>query len=52
MSGADILLLALVGLALFFALRNIRRRKKSGRYSCGGTCSSCAACKPCGRRGK
>lgn len=47
MSGADILLLALVGLALCFALRAIRRRKKSGGCSC-GSCSG--ACSSCGKR--
>lgn len=45
MKPLDYILLALIALALFFALRHVLRRKKSGGCigcSCGyGSCKSC-----------
>ncbi len=35
---------ALVGTALFFAVRSLRKDKKAGRSVCGGNCASCGCC--------
>ena len=42
----DILLVALIALALFFALRRMYRTRKTGGCSCGasGCSGNCAAC--------
>ena len=47
MNGWDILLLALIALALAFALR--KTLKNRGSCSCGGNCSGCGGnCSKCG----
>lgn len=42
MNPADVLILLLIGVLLFFAVRFLRRSKKQG--GCPG-CGGCAACK-------
>ena len=44
MNGQDVLLLAAIAAACFFAARKIHRDKKHGR-SCCGNCTGCAT--PC-----
>lgn len=41
MGGLDILILAVVALALFFALRRMKR---------GGCCGCCGDCRNCGKK--
>ena len=43
----NILLVAVIALAVALAVRGILRNKKTGGCSCGG---ACAACQGCGRR--
>ncbi|MGN0634636.1 MAG: FeoB-associated Cys-rich membrane protein [Acutalibacteraceae bacterium] len=46
MKPLDYVLLALIALALFFALRHVLRRKKSGGcIGCSCGCGSCESCK-------
>ncbi|MCR5041564.1 MAG: FeoB-associated Cys-rich membrane protein [Clostridia bacterium] len=40
MNAADILIVIVLALVLFFALRHIRRRRKKG---CSGRCSECGS---------
>lgn len=48
---ADIIILALIALAVFLVIRSLIRDRKAGRSSCGGNCSSCGVCSSggCGR---
>ena len=50
MNAVDILLLALIGLAVGLALRKLRRGRKAGKgcLGCGGSCGSCSM--DCGKR--
>ena len=50
MNAVDILLLALIGLAVGLALRKLRRDRKTGKgcLGCGGSCDSCGM--DCGKR--
>ena len=56
MNIADILVIAVIAVALFFAVRHVVKLRKSGGCACGasGGCScGCAGCdKPCGKAGK
>ncbi len=41
----DYLLLALLALGVFFAIRRMRKRKKEGSFcGCGGNCAGCSGC--------
>lgn len=43
---ADTVVIAILAILLFIAVRVIVRNKKAGRNSCGcGCCSSCSGCK-------
>ena len=45
MSFADIIILAAVAAGLFFAVRNmVRRKKKGGCIGCSGCSGNCAEC--------
>ena len=48
MNVADLVILLIVAVALFFALR--RMKKTKGRCSCG--CSDCSGCTGCGKETK
>lgn len=52
MNAIDIILLALVAAAVFFAGRHVWRRR--GKGCCGecGSCAGCAACGACPHKGK
>ena len=56
MNIIDILIIAVIAVAVFFAVRHVVKLRKSGGCACGssGGCScSCADCnKPCGKVGK
>ena len=39
----DIIMLAGLAVCVFFAVRALRKSKKTGR-SCGGNCASCGGC--------
>jgi hypothetical protein len=42
---ADYLLLALLALGVFFAIRKMVKRKQEGSFcGCGGNCSGCSGC--------
>ena len=46
---ANLAVLVLIGIAVFFALRHMVRIKKAGKCSCGSCgsdCRSCSACRP------
>ena len=46
----DLLILAVIAAALFFAIRSMRRERKAGKCSCGGDCGSCGACSQPGKK--
>jgi uncharacterized membrane protein len=56
MNLVDILIIAVIAVAVFFAVRHVVKLRKSGGCACGssGGCScGCAGCdKPCGKAGK
>ena len=56
MNIVDILIIAVIVVAVFFAVRHVVKLRKSGGCACGssGGCScGCAGCdKPCGKAGK
>ena len=41
----DIILLCIVALALFLAVRSRVRAKKNGTGCCSGSCAGCSACR-------
>ena len=56
MNIADILIIALIAIALFFAVRHVVKLRKSGGCACGsaggcsgctGSCASCPSCAGC-----
>ena len=46
----NILIIALVGAAVFFAVRSMIKDKKAGKCSCGCKCSGCAMADKCHSR--
>ena len=44
---ADLIILAVIALALFFIVRGVIRDRKAGKSSCGGSCAGCGACAGC-----
>lgn len=46
MNAGDIIIIAVVAVCVFFALRSVVRSRKKGGCSCG--CSDCTACPGCG----
>lgn len=48
MRAADWILLGLIGLGLFFAIRSMVRRKGCGCGCCG--CTKCTGCGKCGKK--
>ena len=44
---ADIVIIAVIALAVFFIVRGMIRNKKAGKPSCGGSCAGCGACAGC-----
>ena len=43
----NILVIALVAVAVFFAARSLIKDKKAGKSSCGCNCSHCAMARKC-----
>jgi hypothetical protein len=43
----NIVVIALVGVAVFFAVRSLIKDKKAGKSSCGCNCSHCAMSGKC-----
>ena len=43
----NIVVIALVGVAVFFAVRSLIKNKKAGKSSCGCNCSHCAMSGKC-----
>ena len=43
----NIALVAVIALIVGLLLRSMIRNKKSGKFSCGGSCASCGACSGC-----
>ena len=43
----NIVLIALIAVAVFLAIRGMLRDKKAGKCACGGNCGSCGACAGC-----
>lgn len=41
---STLVILLLIGLALFFSLRKLWRDKKNGKTCCGGGCDGCCGC--------
>lgn len=41
----NIIVLALLGLAVFGAVRSLLRTEKKGGCSCGGDCTKCGGCR-------
>ncbi|MGM9538765.1 MAG: FeoB-associated Cys-rich membrane protein [Candidatus Onthomonas sp.] len=39
-----VIVLAILALAAFAAVRHIYRRKKAGKSCCGGSCDGCCSC--------
>ena len=48
----NILIIALVGIAVFFAIRSMVKDKKAGKSSCGCNCSNCAMAGKCHSKNK
>ena len=46
----NIIVIALVGVAVFFAARSLIKDKKAGKSSCGCNCSHCAMAGKCHSR--
>ena len=44
MNWYDCLLVAVIAVCTFFAVRSIIRRKKKGGCACSGACSACSGC--------
>ena len=44
---ADIVIIAVIALVVFFVVRGMIRDKKAGKSSCGGSCAGCGACAGC-----
>ena len=44
---ADIVIIAVILLVVFFITRGMIRDKKAGKSSCGGSCAGCGACAGC-----
>ena len=55
MNIADILIIVVIAVALFFAVRHVVKLRKSGGCACGsaggysGCCASCPSCAGCAR---
>ena len=50
-NGINLVLIALIALAVGLAVRSMLRDRKAGRSACGGNCASCGACGSCGNCG-
>ena len=44
---ANIVIILMIALAVFFVIRGLIRDKKAGKSSCGCSCSECGACQAC-----
>lgn len=44
---ANIIVIAVIALVVFFIIRSMVMDKRAGRSSCGGNCGSCAGCGAC-----
>lgn len=44
---ADVVIIAVIALVVFFVVRGMIRDKKAGKSSCGGSCAGCGACASC-----
>ena len=44
---ANIIVIAVIALVVFFIIRSMVMDKRAGRSSCGGNCGSCAGCCAC-----
>ena len=44
---ADVVIIAVIALVVFFVVRGMIRDKKAGKSSCGGSCAGCGACAGC-----
>ena len=45
----NIILIAVIALAVGFLIRGMIRDRKAGKSSCGGSCASCGACGGCAK---